>query len=188
MWHAEYRLYLYPTNATLNISTEILKNALQNIAFIDEVLPSDTGYRYKVGDDFLSLICFMGCSPAIEMEPQVDRPFCYVEISKPLDHCVLIAGHNVRKINCPQCKTGQPQLVDTLLSYPNTLFQQSCDVCHTLINPTHINWRKSAFVANTWIILGNIYESEAVPDEKLLAALEQVTHCEWKYAYVRMKP
>ena len=192
MWQAEYRLYLYPTDSNKKISQKRLESALQEIEFIGDLLNAesdcDEDYRYKVGEEFLSLICFMGCSPNIEMEPQEDSPFCYVEISSETNAMRLVAGDNLKKINCPHCKKPQLALANKLLnSDAEALFSQHCTVCKELIDPSKINWRKSAFVASSWVLLGNIYESEAVPDEKLLLALEQASACEWRYAYVRCK-
>lgn len=194
MWHAEYRLYLYPTDITKKTPIKALKKILQNIDLIGIELNSDkTVCRYKVGEEFLSLICFMGCSPNIEIEPQNDSPFCYVEIAtlpeaNRSETNRFFCGHNIKKVNCYHCKIAQPQLAKNLLeATQNQLFQQACHSCGKVLDPTKINWRKSAFIANTWVLLGNIYESEAVPDDKLLLALSQASNCEWKYAYIRMK-
>ena len=192
MWQAEYCLYLYPTTSNKKNIQNKLESALQKMEFIDDLLNEERGVdkiqRYKVGENFLSLICFMGCSPNIETEPQDDNPFCYVEIPSKQGILRFVAGDNVKKVNCPHCKKLQPEFAKQLLaSDAEELFLQQCTVCNKLIDPTTINWRKSAFIANNWVLLGNIYESEAIPDEKLLRALEQVSGCEWKYAYVRIK-
>ncbi|MCK5810104.1 MAG: hypothetical protein KAH00_03400 [Cocleimonas sp.] len=188
MWHAEYRLYLYPVVRDKPISASALKTALQAIEFISEPLESNNADRYKVGEAFLSLICFMGCSPNIESEPQENSPFCYVEITQESVETYFIAGHNVKKINCHHCKEPQSKLAKNLLeANQQSLLTQKCSVCGECIDPSKINWRKSAFTARSWVLIGNIYESEAVPDEKLLSTLKQVSGCEWEYAYVRMK-
>ncbi len=192
MWQAEYRLYLYPTDIKKEIDPKKLELALQEVEFIGDILSNDSSVnnsnRYVVGEDFLSLICFMGCSPNIEIEPQEDSPFCYVEIPKKTDKIGFIAGDNVKRVNCPCCKKPQPELAKKLLnSKAEDLFLQACTECNREIDPLAINWRKSAFIAQAWVLLGNIYESEAIPDEKLLSALEQASACEWKYAYVRLK-
>jgi hypothetical protein len=188
MWHAEYRLYLYPTDITKKIPTELLEKTLQNINFIDTELSRAPAHRYKVGEEFLSLICFMGCSPNIEIEPQKNSPFCYVEIATKNEANHFFCGHNIKKVSCYHCRAVQSHLAKNLLeTTQDQLFKQVCYSCRATLDPTKINWRKSAFVANTWILVGNIYESEAVPDEKLLLALKQASNCEWKYAYIRIK-
>ncbi|MCK5917713.1 MAG: hypothetical protein KAG34_04780 [Cocleimonas sp.] len=186
MWQAEYRLYLYPMDANKQIADNALKTALQNIEFISERLESSNN-RYKVGEEFLSLICFMGCSPNIEIEPQENSPYCYVEIAKESAEKHFIAGLNVKKANCPHCKNPQLKLVQNLLESQQALSTQQCSACTEYIDPSNVNWRRSAFIAKSWVLIGNIYESEAVPDEKLLSALKQSTGCDWAYAYVRMK-
>jgi hypothetical protein len=35
------------------------------------------------------------------------------------------------------------------------------------------------------MIIGNIHESEAVPDDRLLQTLKEVTGVGWLYAYIR---
>lgn len=35
---------------------------------------------YTVGEQFLQQICFLGCSPDIELEPHTSKPFCYVRV------------------------------------------------------------------------------------------------------------
>jgi len=68
----------------------------------------------------------------------------------------------------------------------NNLKEYDCPECnkHTF-NLNTINWRKSAFFARSWLVVGNIYELEAVPDEKLLTSLKELTGVEWKVAYIR---
>jgi len=195
MWQAEYRLYLYPVDTKAEISQKKLCSVLQEIEFIDALLDdgkeeneNNKTQRYTVGEEFLSLICFMGCSPNIEIEPQEDSPFCYVEIPSGKEALRFIAGDNVKKVNCPHCKKPQPALAESLLNAEaDQLFSQQCTVCNKVIDPNSINWRKSAFIARSWVLLGNIYESEAIPDDKLLMALEQASDCKWQYAYVRVK-
>ena len=192
MWHAEYRLYLYPVEHNKSIPASALKAALQTLEFISDPLEGDSesnnADRYRVGEAFLSLICFMGCSPNIEIEPQENSPFCYVEIAQESTETHFVAGHNVKQANCPHCKNPQPKLAKSLLeTNQQSLLTQECSVCAKSIDPSKINWRKSAFIARSWVLIGNIYESEAVPDEKLLFALQQESGCEWEYAYVRMK-
>ena len=187
MWHAEFRLYLYPSDPEVVISVDKIEGALRQLEFIDQSIEGEVDQRFSVGEEFLSLICFMGCSPNIEIEPKEDSPFCYIEV--PKDNALqFIAGENAKKVNCPHCKTPQPQLVQTLLTKgEDDLLTQCCSECGEVINPAKLNWRKSAFMARSWVLLGNIYESEAIPDEKLLNALQQLSGCEWKYAYVRKR-
>ena len=68
-----YALLLYPVRET---GLEVLP-VLQAQALIGGVL---TDGVYAVGEQFLQQICFLGCSPDIELEPHNSKPFCYVRV------------------------------------------------------------------------------------------------------------
>ena len=128
--------------------------------------------RYSTGNNFVSLLTFMGCSPNIELEPQDDKPFCYIEIEST-QKVQFISGKNTKFPPCPHCKKP---LKDT-----------SCAHCDKQIDLAKLNWRKSAFVASSWITIGNIYELEAVPNDQLLDTLKNETGVNWKPAYIRQE-
>ncbi|MCF6191182.1 MAG: hypothetical protein L3J51_11945 [Cocleimonas sp.] len=169
MWHSEFKLCLYPDNSQYKIDEKKLKNALQNLKFIGDALSSK---RYAIGNDFLLLLTFMGCSPNIELEPQNDKPYCYIEI-ETYEQPQFISGKNTKYPPCPQCKEN--------------LNAQVCSYCNATLDVTKPNWRKSAFIASSWISIGNIYELEAIPNDQLLSVLENETGVRWKPAYIRQE-
>ena len=169
MWQAEFKLFLYPENPDMTLKSHQLIELLAKQAFIGKKL-SDK--RFSTGENFTSLLTFMGCSPNIELEPQENAPYCYIEIEKS-DFPLFISGQNLKKAKCPHCK--EP------LSLPE------CPACNTVINPQTLNWRKTAFIASCWIAVGNIYELEAIPSDQLLNNLEKESGVRWKPAYIRIK-
>lgn len=173
MWNAEFRLYLYPSTHKLVLSKSI-KPLLSHLQLIGEPIPSQTDNRYATGDRFLSLLTFMGCSPTIELEPQDDKPHCYIEIEQRDSPC-FISGANIKPAKCPHCKANITTLKNAL----------NCPHCHKKIAPETLNWRKTAFYAANWITIGNIYELEAIPNDHLFTALEEKTGAKWKAAYIR---
>lgn len=170
MWNAEFKLHLYPTDTHSFFDCNVLNEILSDLKFIGKPISSQPITRYEVGDNFLSLLTFMGCSPNIELDPNKGKPFCYVEIEKS-DSPVFLAGKNLKPAKCPYCK--------------NTLKQPSCTTCNKHIEPKSLNWRKTAFISSIWITVGNIYELEAIPNDALLMALEKQTGVKWKVAYIR---
>jgi len=172
VWQAEHCLFLYPESAKKQIDTQKISEALIKQAFIGTSLGDQ---RYATGERFTSLLTFMGCSPHIELDPQENQPYCYIEIhttEKP----VFNHGTNLKKITCPHCKQKIQSYIDK---------QLLCPKCKNELIPDQINWRKSAFIASTWITIGNIYELEAVPSDFLLDLLEETTGESWKSAYIR---
>ncbi len=167
MWHSEFKLCLYPDDPQYKFDKEKLQSELQHFKLIGDKL---SPLRYAIGDNFLSLITFMGCSPNIELEPQDDKPYCYIEL-ETYEQPQFISGKNTQYPPCPQCK--------------EKLNAQLCSNCNRTLDVTKPNWRKSAFLASSWISIGNIYELEAIPNDQLLSALESETGVKWKPAYIR---
>jgi len=81
MWQAEFKLYLYPDDSSLFVDKLDLESLLSAIEFIGQ---KQIENRFQVGNKFLSLLCFMGCSPNIELEPQDDKPYCYIKTETAL--------------------------------------------------------------------------------------------------------
>ena len=175
MWHSPFKLYLYPDNSDNHIDEKKIASLLEKKQLIGNTIAKG---RYAAGNEFLSLLTFMGCSPDIEIEPQHDKPFCYIEISNTkITH--FIAGKNTKAAPCPECKAR-------IKTIPNPEDETlNCPACNATIETTKLNWRKSAFLAKNWIAIGNIYELEAIPSDELLTALETETGANWKAAYIR---
>lgn len=171
MQDAEFKLMLYPNDASYKANMIELKGLLAEIGFIDKEI-SDK--KITVGDNFLSLLTFMGCSPNIELEPQEDKPFCYIEINSS-KKSRFVWGSNLKKGQCSYCK-GEVSKISKKLQ---------CPTCEKPLALSKINWRKTAFAAHNWITIGNIYELEAIPNDGLLNTLKAKTGVEWKPAYIR---
>ena len=168
MWQAEFKLYLYPNKIDYKLDATALISLLQNKNFIENKL---SDIRYSTGNKFVSLLTFMGCSPDIELEPQANSPYCYIEIETG-DKPQFISGTNIKKARCPHCKQD--------IDHP-----KQCQHCKEILDPEKLNWRKTAFLASSWISIGNIYELEAVPNDQFLNTLAKETGVKWKPAYIR---
>jgi len=164
---SEFILTIYPDIPDYQGDTEQLVSLFKKCKLVGIALDNK---RYATGEKFLSLLTFMGCSPNIELEPQDNKPYCYIELKTP-SQMQFISGKNTKYPLCSQCKEKLKKL--------------TCTKCDNRINPTIINWRKSAFVANCWIVIANIYELEAIPNDELLELLANETGIKWKYAYLR---
>ena len=170
MWNSEFKLAIYSDNPDYRVDLNELETLLKKLALIGAPLSKN---RYTTGDNFLSLLTFLGCSPNIELEPLDDQPYCYIEIeshAKPQ----FISGKNTKYPPCPYCKS--------------TLENTQCENCNETIKEADLaklNWRKSAFIASSWITIGNIYELEAIPNDQLLNALHMQAGTQWKAAYIR---
>ncbi|MDX9987005.1 hypothetical protein [Thiothrix unzii] len=68
-----YRLLLYPLQPT---EAAILPT-LQTCGLLGAPLAVGV---FATGETFLDHLCFLGCSPHLELEPCTDRAFCYVQL------------------------------------------------------------------------------------------------------------
>lgn len=216
MFISKFQLLVFPKNPYDSVASDHLADILMNMEFIgkeevkvevkvakDKKKEGDykdanhSVLRFTIGNKFLSHIAFLGCSPDIELEPQKDKPYSYIEISPVSDSVHFISGMNIKPTRCPQCKKDLTDLLKRLAEKSAPLFEiqgeaqgktqgkTECQHCHTPIDLFKLNFRKSACFARTYITVGNIYESEAVPDDHFLMTLHKKTGFEWKYAYVR---
>jgi hypothetical protein len=182
MYQSQYSLILYPIYPDFSYPQRQLLKHLNSMGLLGA---SEAENRYLVGEQFLSLFCFMGCSPHINLFPQQDReqPYCYIEIPAPTKATQCVISQNVKVPRCPHCKMDLSAWAQQLKQSCSHLI--NCSHCSTPLIVSQLNWRKSAFFAKNQIIIGNIYEAEALPDQHLLTQLEQATQVEWKYAYIR---
>lgn len=75
MHFSPYQLVLYPAQPVTDTCN--LTPCLRHIGLLGTALGD--GY-YASGEQFLSLLCFLGCSPEIELDPHPSKPFCYVQL------------------------------------------------------------------------------------------------------------
>ncbi|MDD5391630.1 MAG: hypothetical protein PHE17_01290 [Thiothrix sp.] len=76
-----YRLLLYPLQETGVSVTPVL----QTLGVLGAPLAAGV---FATGEHFLDHLCFLGCSPDIELEPQDNKPFCYIRV--PMDGEITI--------------------------------------------------------------------------------------------------
>lgn len=185
MFSSDYQLLIFPENPVDVINEDQLSQILKSINYIGDTEGDSKTLRFQTGDKFLSHLCFLGCSPDITLHPEKDKAYTYIEIPPSTGTTRFISGLNIKIPRCPSCKKELTTLPKQLkaLREPSELIK--CQHCLSLVNSYQLNWRRTACFARTTIIIGNIYESEAVPDDRFLTTLYEKTGFVWKYAYVR---
>jgi len=162
-------------------------SALQQTGFLGNKWQSPEcvqGERYLIGDSFLSLVTFMGCAPAIELEPLVDQPnsteFCHVEIEAINQDVKFIRGSEHLISRCPHCRqrhVNWETIPDTLL--------YSCDKCHVETHLSEYDWKNTAGCGHFFISLHGIYPQEALPTSNLLETFKKISGTECGYFYIQ---
>ncbi len=91
MQYSAHQLVLFPVAVTDTPTVVSLEPCLQTLGLLGEGLGDG---RFAVGEAFLSLVCFLGCSPDIELVPQAGKPFCYIQLPSST---ALVDFHLIRK-------------------------------------------------------------------------------------------
>lgn len=187
---AENLLYLCPANAeTAPRDYPALIDILKQEGFIGGTIDVDGEEHYKPGDEFLSLITFLGCSPVIALgEPgKTGDEFCHIAIDEPSPSPRFVAGDNIKVPRCPGCGHRFEQwapLVEAWESEPQAA-AFTCPACEKPLTAPQLRWRKCAGFGRFFIRVWGIFESEAVPNPNLLSTLEKSTGGPWQHFYVR---
>ncbi len=168
-------------------STSDLVCALQKTGFLGEKWQSPdsvTGEHYLIGDSFLSLVTFMGCAPAIELEPIAEHPestgFCHIEIEEIKSAVEFIPGSDHLISRCPHCRHRHANW--NLL--PETM-KYSCDKCGVESHLSEYDWKNTAGCGRFFISVHGIYPQEALPTSHLLQVLEKISDTSWDYFYIQ---
>lgn len=184
------RLVIYPDDYDyLPQNREQIQQALSGIGFIGEALSSsDNQLRFLIGEQFLNFVTFLGCSPAIEIEPLPDgnEDFCHVHISPVFAQLEFVADAAGKGPRCPHCRHEETDWQTLVKNWQadNTL-QYDCPGCQQQTGLLSLNWRKAAFAAHVFIEVYSVFPNEAVLADKVLSTLQQATGVPWKYFYSR---
>lgn len=182
------RLILHPADPNYAPPAESdLVHILREVGLIGTTWGEPTEQRYLIGENFLQLVSFMGCAPAIELAPgNMDQSFCHVGISP-----ITLAPHfqsDIRDImpRCPHCRQRietWPAWIEAWRRDQN--FRGECPGCHAMLSPQELDWRHTAGFGRMFVSIYNIYPREALPTEALLNKLQQATGESWNYFYQR---
>jgi len=141
---------------------------------------------FFAGERFLQLVTFMGCSPAIRLEPEGpgDREFCHLRLQKFPEGIRFLYGDNTRPPHCPNCRRriGEwPSALAGITGQPET--PHACPHCVIPSPPLEWNWRQQAGFGRIFVRVTPIFPGEAVPIDSLLYDLGEPTP-PWSYFYL----
>lgn len=158
---------------------EALVRLLAGVELIGSPLAGTGDRRWQVGERFLDHVCFLGCSPSLELAPRSDgRPFCHVRLIVASEGPRLIREDRRRPPRCPWCRAAQPeaQLRDDRPAWP-------CPACGAQLSAAALDWGRGAGIGRCFVVVANVFPSEAVPGDELMRTLAENTGVEWRYFY-----
>lgn len=184
------QLILYSTtlNAPLPTIPQLI-NTLQTLQFIAQPYSSLQQLNYQVGEQFLNLITFLGCSPVIHTDPTHSDPatLCYLTLYPPFQTPLFLKSPHLKHFRCPHCRHSSQHWSSLLQAWEQDKlhFHYTCPHCQTTLPPQQLNWRHQAAFTRLILLIHNLYEGEAVPNDSLMTQLKQHTHNDWDYFYTQ---
>lgn len=177
------RLVLFPQDAE---NPPVAKSAMRH-HLLELKLMSAMSRRHPhlhlPGSEFMSLVTFLGCSPAVSMtadEDQAPNPY-FIEAVDIHKSVVSICGASHRAPRCPQCRREVSDWSDVSAVGGELV----CSQCGFNSPLSGWDWRHRAGYGRQWINVWGVYEGEAVPGDKLLESLHTLSGVAWNYAWCK---
>ena len=168
---------------------EHLKERLRQIGFISESFQFNGKEHYRPGEELMIHLTFLGCSPVVSLgEPgKTGDEFCHIELYGPFDENRFICGTNVKPLRCPVCGYRETNWQPITEAWKRDRTPWCCPGCENDISLEQLRWKKSAGFGRFFIKVWGIFESEAIPGDKLLTTLKATTNSRWDHFYYRGK-
>ncbi len=174
------KLILYPTDTEATPpEAKALINSLNMLGLIGRPMDSDAN-RFLAGERFLQLISFVGCSPAVCLNPREERAtgFCHLSICGPFDSPRLVFAQDCRPPRCSACQKTIPNWKEFADNQEIT-----CNRCGESQRAEKIAWGRRAGYGRIFIEIHNIFPGEAQPVGELLNKLQTKTGLSWNYFF-----
>jgi hypothetical protein len=180
------RLVLTPQDPyLLPDEPEAILTGLHEIGFIDHALETRPGYL--LGERFMQLVTFMGCSPYIRLQPDdSEEPFCHLRLDGPYPRPRRLHGKNARPPRCEACRKRLSGWQASFESWKASTdhWKAKCPHCGYQQDPVTYDFRQSAGCGRLFLFVENIFPQEAIPSPALLDALKRVSKGnDWRYFY-----
>jgi hypothetical protein len=167
-------------------ATALLTNALQEGGFIGDAL-SGRYERFAVGERFLQMIIFAGCSTHLDLSPRDgDDRYCHIRISGPFEKPRFLWGSNTRPPRCPRCRTPLRDWRDRLTNRKGATPERlTCPACGEPSSPDAYDWKRQAGFGRLFVQVEEVFPEEGVPTVALMKLLERTAKCCWHHFYIQ---
>ncbi|MEJ2462993.1 MAG: hypothetical protein P8098_15390 [Candidatus Thiodiazotropha sp.] len=181
------RLVLTPTDPYFAPDDQTaITTRLQQIGLIGAAL-NDSVERFLLGERFMQLVTFMGCSPYIQLEPgRSGEAFCHLVIDGPSPYPRLLRGKNTTPPRCAACRKRIDNWRDSVEHWLTAApgWWATCPHCGHAQDPATYDFRQTAGCGRLFLFIENIFPQEAVPSPTLLDNLSAVSEATpWHYFY-----
>jgi len=176
------RLILHPRDYEYIPDNRVaILQQLETVNFINQSIINSG--LHLAGDDFSNLLTFLGCSPEINLSPEDGDNFCSIAVSEVHENSILLGYTSTSVPRCPECNHKIRDWKQHFHHWKKGEYIYTCSECQANTSVTKLKWRQEGGYGRFCIAINHIHPHEAVPAEKLLNALQQVSHTEWTYFY-----
>ncbi len=173
------KLIFFADKITKTFNQKALINTLVTADFL--LMDNPKKNHYLLGDKFLSLITFLGCSPNINLVPVAGEQHCYISFITPTEHAECLGFTQTVNPKCPAC-------TKRIANWKTSNWQGAgetciCDKCQSHHLYAELNWRQECGFARGGFEVHHIYPHEAIPTDQLLDLLGQFSDFKWNYCY-----
>ncbi|HEB57005.1 MAG TPA: hypothetical protein ENI98_12030 [Gammaproteobacteria bacterium] len=187
-----HRLLLHPQDADYAPeSSGMVRKILHDTGFIGESCAvqdtENAAQRFLVGEQFLQLLTFMGCSPNINLMPQYegDRDYCHIVLSSIYKQPYFRSHTRDVFARCPECGRRDADWQKQIENWKKdvSLKKYICPHCHNAMSLYDLHWRHLAGFGRFFIEVFSIFPQEAIPTSPLMSALENSCAQPWTYFF-----
>ena len=173
------KLIFFPKQANKTFKNELLLQTLIDAQFLCEDKPHNN--QSLAGDNFLSLITFLGCSPNINLQPVEGENHCFISVIQQTQEAECLGYTQTVNPKCPVCKKR-------INNWKIPDWQKAgqlchCDKCQNKTLYSELNWKHECGFARCGFEISHIYPHEAVPTDQLLNSLSEFSGFDWEYCY-----
>ena len=203
---SDNKLVLHPANpnAVFNDSATLINKLKKNCFLGESKGISENPYSlgehfFETGKNFLKLVDFYFSHKALVLDnPSVSpknanivdsKKLCYISIPKPSLDPQYLGGFYTPSPNCPNCdyQYSNPfELIDTWFKKDKFISAQNCPECEESFFINELDWEKCVGFSRQTISIWNVRAGEAIPSDKLLTLLQNITNTDWTYFYSRL--
>lgn len=186
-------LYLQPQSPYSDYSDlNALQGLLSDLQFIQNPPQTASGPSaakdfFLCGEQFPQLVTFMGCSPHLVFTPPADGSdkFCHIKIHF-FEQPRILTGQQTAPPRCPGCRfrISEWKVPVNEWRQDNEQIDWVCPGCQETCKLFDWDFRQSGGSGRLFIEVKNIFPGEAVPVDKLLNQLKQLTGESWQYFYL----
>jgi hypothetical protein len=158
-----------------------LTSTLLELGLIRSRAVADGGGDFPVGEQFLKLVMFLGCSPQVTVDPETTQPgqtACHIRLLS-YQRVSFVCAKTPPAARCAKCRAAAE-----LVSVDAYDGRNRCRNCGEEYRLADLDWRQGAGYGRFFVEIQGVYPQEAVPSDKLLIALRGYSRCNWKYFYI----